>query len=390
MIIGLTFILLLVLLLPFLFHRIERNLELFLFVMGITAAMIAGVLHPALLRGALIHPLPITVTVFAMGLLFKLTRVRIEQAVTRLRTRMPDHLFIFLMILLLGLLSSIITVIIASLVLVEIVALLRLQRKAEVRVVILACYALGLGAVLTPIGEPLSTIATLRLAGEPYHAGFWFLMRELGLWIVPGVLLFAALSLFFREPHIAAGPTPGAEPPVVRALAETYFEVALRAAKVYLFVMALVFLGEAFRVMVDRYVIHLPSLVLYWINIISAVLDNATLAAAEISPAMHIGQIRDILLGLLIAGGMLIPGNIPNIIAAGKLKIGSREWARFALPVGFAAMLVCFVFLLVLPGPEPQPPDSMQAEAPASLPAEAGTQVMPAPHSAATGAHVPP
>ena len=367
MIIGLTLILLLVLLLPFLVHRIERNLELFLFVMGITAAILAGVLKPPVLRGALIHPLPITATVFAMGLLFKLTRVWIEQAVARLRTRLPDHLFIFLMILVLGLLSSVITVIIASLVLVEIVALLRLQRKAEVQVVILACYALGLGAVLTPIGEPLSTIATLRLAGEPYHAGFWFLMRELGLWIVPGVVLFAALSLFFREPRCVTGPAPAAEPPVVRALAETYWEIVLRAAKVYLFVMALVFLGEAFRVVVDRYVIQRPSLVLYWINIISAVLDNATLAAAEISPSMHIGQIRDILLGLLIAGGMLIPGNIPNIIAAGKLKISSREWARFALPVGLAVMLACFVALLVLSGPEPPPPTSTQTAAPAAM-----------------------
>jgi len=64
---------------------------------------------------------------------------------------------------------------------------------------------------------------------------------------------------------------------------------------------------------------------------------------------MEMGQIRDILLGLLLAGGLLIPGNIPNIIAASKLNIGSKEWARFAVPVGLAAMTVTFLLLLVLP-----------------------------------------
>ena len=48
---------------------------------------------------------------------------------------------------------------------------------------------------------------------------------------------------------------------------------------------------------------------MYWINIVSAVLDNATLAAAEISPAMDTTTISNILMGLLISGGMLIPGN---------------------------------------------------------------------------------
>ena len=80
---------------------------------------------------------------------------------------------------------------------------------------------------------------------------------------------------------------------------------------------------------------------------ISAVLDNATLAAAEVSHKMTAETIRAILMGLLIAGGMLIPGNIPNIIAAGKLNITSKEWAVFGLPVGLIIMAVFFVILFV-------------------------------------------
>ncbi len=347
MIVGLILVLALVLVLPFAVHRIERNLELFLFVMGLAAAGIARVFSAKLVHSALVDPIAITVAVLGMGLLFKYSRQWLERGVTAAIARMPVRLFVFLTILLLGLVSSVITVIVASLVLVEVVSILRLQRKAEVRVVILACYALGLGAVLTPIGEPLSTIATLKLAGEPYHADFWFLMRLLGPWIVPGVLLFAGLSFCFRAP-----PTRGTAPEATLSAApldETLGDVVWRAVKVYVFVMALVLLGEAFRVLVDRYVVHLPAEGLFWINIISAVLDNATLAAAEMSPSMELRQIRDILLGLLISGGMLIPGNIPNIIAAGKLRIGSREWAVFAVPVGLAAMLLCFGLLVLLP-----------------------------------------
>jgi predicted cation transporter len=127
---------------------------------------------------------------------------------------------------------------------------------------------------------------------------------------------------------------------------ETMADVFARAGRVYLFVMALTLLGEGFKPIIDAYIIRLPTAALYWINMISAILDNATLTAAEISPRMTLPQIRSVLMGLLIAGGMLIPGNIPNIIAAGKLEIGSREWARLGVPLGLVMMAIAFVFLM--------------------------------------------
>ena len=45
---------------------------------------------------------------------------------------------------------------------------------------------------------------------------------------------------------------------------------------------------------------------------------------------------------------MLIPGNIPNIVCAGKLGIKSGEWARIGLPIGLAAMGVYFATLLAM------------------------------------------
>jgi predicted cation transporter len=44
---------------------------------------------------------------------------------------------------------------------------------------------------------------------------------------------------------------------------------------------------------------------------------------------------------------MLIPGNIPNIIAAHALKIKSTEWAKLGVPLGLVVMLVT-MFLLML------------------------------------------
>lgn len=349
-ILALCVILVLVLVLPFTFHAVERNLEVFLFIMGIAAAVVGGVLNAKLAMDALVHPWAISAAVLGMGFIFKWTRAPIERGVRWLQIRLSPKVLVFLLILALGLSSSVITVIVASLVLVEIISILRLDRAAEVRIVVLACFALGLGAALTPIGEPLSTIAVFKLSGEPYHAGFWFLLKVLGWWAVPGIAAFAALSLFFHPRDVGAGGETLTEDEAEVRRDESVRDVFVRAIKVYLFVMALVFLGEGFKPLVDRYVLKLPALALYWINTVSAVLDNATLTAAEISPQMEIGQIRDVLLGLLLAGGMLIPGNIPNIIAASKLKIRSKEWAVFALPVGFAVMAIYFVALILVPG----------------------------------------
>jgi predicted cation transporter len=163
----------------------------------------------------------------------------------------------------------------------------------------------------------------------------------LGIWIIPLVLGLAAWTAFYRNPA-------GGEPTLTEDKAESYFDVALRAGKVYLFVMALVLLGTGFLPIVEKYLLNVSAHALYWINTVSAVLDNATLTAAEMSPSMELETIKELLLGLLIAGGMLIPGNIPNIICAGKLSIKSKEWAKFGIPLGLAIMIGIFAIQLVI------------------------------------------
>ena len=131
-------------------------------------------------------------------------------------------------------------------------------------------------------------------------------------------------------------------------LRESYREVIKWCIKIFVFVAALVLLGESFSVLIEKYFIKLDPWVLYWINTVSAILDNATLAAAEIGPALSVSQIKVILISLMISGGMLIPGNIPNIIAADKLHIGMREWARVAVPIGLVLLSVYFVVVFYI------------------------------------------
>jgi len=340
--IGLFIILAVVLIAPFSVKIIEEELEIFLFVIGCIAITITAQWRAPLIKEALTEPIKIALAVFIAGFLFRALQKPIARSVNKIADALGIKLFAFLVIVILGFLSSIITAIIAALVLVEIITHLTFERKNEIHLVILACFSIGLGAALTPIGEPLSTIAIAKLKGVPYYADFLFIFRHLRLFIIPGVILFGLLGAILMpgKRQKVQGLRGGKE--------ENIIYLGVRALKVYAFVMALIFLGQGFKPIVEAYISRIPHQGLYWLNMLSAVLDNATLAAAEIDPSMTLLQIKSALLGLLIAGGMLIPGNIPNIICAGKLKIKSSEWARFGVPLGLLVMTGYFFLLMFI------------------------------------------
>jgi predicted cation transporter len=364
---GLLIIFALVLILPFRVTRIEHNLELFLFACGAAALTIAGFMSipgahtgwsPAIVTEALLSPLniasflgiPIGIVqiVLLAGLLLHFFYHRIQEAIVGMVGRLPLQWIVFLLIVILGLVSSIISAILAAIILVEIVNTLPVVKKTKVQITVVACFSIGLGAGLTPLGEPLSTIVISKLSGAPYHAGFTYLFEKLAWYILPAIVLLGLVGvLLFSRTH------NGNQHLECRVERETVPDILIRAGKVYLFIIALVFLGEGFRPLILEYVILVPSAGLYWINMVSAVLDNATLAAAEIGPVLSSRQITSALMGLLISGGMLIPGNIPNIVAAAKLGISSSEWARVGIPLGIGLMLAFFVILFVpgWPGP---------------------------------------
>jgi predicted cation transporter len=361
---GLFAIFLIVLLGPFLVKKIEHNLEVFLFSMGVIAVTVNSLFLKAssntgtgaegtlpnwnfhLVERALVDPVEISLAVLFAGLIFHYGRGHIRTIMQKIMTRIPLKIVVFTVIVMLGLLSSVITAIIAALFLVEIISALKLSRKTMVNLTIIACFAIGLGAALTPIGEPLSTIVIKTKLKED----FFYLADLLGIYIIPGVLTFGLIGIFFasrKEKDAAKEEVTSADD-----AHERIKDVLIRAAKVYVFVMALVLLGTGFTPIIEWYVTKMSGEALYWVNMVSAILDNATLAAAEIDPSMIVPglpdpaiKIKSVLMGLLISGGMLIPGNIPNIIAANKLGITSKEWARLGVPLGLVAMLVYFIIL---------------------------------------------
>ena len=338
---GLSAIFVGVLVGPFLNKKVEANLEAFLFIMGVISATVSDAWSLELIHEGLVAPIEITAAVLGAGVLFHYLRKYIDHAMRRMLITVPLSLIISSGIIILGLLSSLISAIIAALLLVELITVLPLHRHAEVNLTVIACFAIGLGAALTPLGEPLSTIVVSKLSGAPYHADFFYLFKLLALYVVPSVVVLGVVGIFF----VRQKPEDSEESLAAEEEEEKLSEVFVRAGKVYIFVMALIFLGAGFKPLIDTYIINLSSQILFWVNMVSAVLDNATLAAAEIGPTMSEGQIKSALLGLLISGGMLIPGNIPNIISAHALHIKSTEWARLGVPLGFVIMAGTAVLL---------------------------------------------
>ena len=329
----------LVLVLPLAVPVIERNIELFLLAFGALAVTVSSRWSGELAREAARAPIPITVTVLAVGLAFHYGRPLLDRAFRSVQRTLPLPALLFLLVTGLGLASSVITAIIAALILTETMHLLRLGRKQEIAVTVLASYAIGLGAVLTPIGEPLATIVTAKLGGN-----FLFLARLMGPWIIPGVLL-AGLAASLTHSH------PGGAPLKDTKRKENLATVLLRTGKVFIFVEALVLLGTGLSPLSEYYVPRLHAVTLFWCNTLSAVLDNATLASAEVTPALSPRQLTGALLSLLVSGGLLIPGNIPNIIAASHLRIRSGEWAKAAFLPGMAGLLLYFLAWFFLTGP---------------------------------------
>ena len=191
MFIGLGLILLAVLVGPIFIKPVERNIELFFLSVGALTSIISGQFGWPLVHAAVTEPIALTIAVLVFGALARVARPAFDQGVQRLRAVVSARWIYFALIMALGLLSSVITAVIAALLLVEAIAMLKLDRPSETAAVVLACFAIGLGAALTPVGEPLGTIAISALGAD-----FWYLMRLLGPLVIAGIVIVAVISLF--------------------------------------------------------------------------------------------------------------------------------------------------------------------------------------------------
>ena len=327
-------VLLLLLLGPLAIRPIEHHLELFILGVGIVATFLSGGPRVEVIHSALSEPILITIAVIVAALIFRAAREQLDKSFHWLRARIRRPILTAASIFVVAMLSSAITAIVAALVLVEIAGLLHLHDGPRERVIVAGCFAVGLGAALTPVGEPLSTLAASALG-----LGFFGLFDLLAPWVVPGIVAMALLAGYFAAGEYFEAP-PGAH------VRKTRLDIVWQGGEVFGFVAGLVLISEAYAPLARQLVPRLSDALLFWANTISAVLDNATLVALEVR-AVPAERARDIILALLISGGMLIPGNIPNVIAAGALNIKSGTWARLAIPIGLVLLGIYFAVLQV-------------------------------------------
>ncbi|MGZ6240971.1 MAG: DUF1646 family protein, partial [Candidatus Binataceae bacterium] len=190
---------------PAVSRLVEEQIELFFLVIGLLAMTLAGAWRWEVVRHAVEEPVWITLAVIVAGVVFDHLRGPMDRRLTRLRSQVARPLLCTGAVFMIALLSSVITAIVAALVLVEMVGLLRVDTRARLRITVAGCFAIGLGASLTPLGEPLST-----LAADALGLGFTGLFSLLAPYVLPGMLACSITAGLFAAGQEDEGATPAA------------------------------------------------------------------------------------------------------------------------------------------------------------------------------------
>lgn len=324
----LTIVVLNLLLWPLVSKWVENHLEIFLLLVGVAAVTITGGWSKEFVYQTLNAPVNVAFIVLVVSIIFNYySRYIFRILFVLFRYLEPQYSFAVL-VFILGLSSSIFSVTVSALVLAEVLQVVNLERDQTIKVAICACYAIGMGAVLMPLAEPLGLVIHNELAAGPYQADFFFVLRHFFQWIAPGIAAVALLAGYVVR-HVNTQVRLH-----IREDKEDYKSMLRRTWHIYLFVAALHLISTGLRPFAQSTIAHLSGKILFWANASSIIIDNATLAAIEVTPVVTLNNLMYMVVGLVAFGSMLVQGNLPNIVAAEKLGIKSREWARFAVPLG--------------------------------------------------------
>jgi len=326
---------------PLVSKWVENHLEVFLLLVGIAAVTVTGGWSIDFIYQTLNAPVNVAFIVLVVSVIFNYySRYIFRVLFVLFRYLEPQYSFAVL-VFLLGITSSIFSVTVAALVLAEVLQVVNLERDQTIKVTICACYAIGLGSILLPLAEPMGLIIYNQLSAGPHQADFFFMLRHFFWWIAPGIGLLA-LAAGYTVRQIDTNIQLH-----IREDKESYKSMLRRTWHIYLFVAALHLISTGLRPFAQSTVAHLSGKILFWANSASVVIDNATLAAIEVTPAVTLHNLMFMVLGLVAFGSMLVQGNLPNIVAAEKLGIKSREWARVAVPMGVVLTVIYFVGLWI-------------------------------------------
>ncbi|HUS76949.1 MAG TPA: DUF1646 family protein [Methanothrix sp.] len=242
--IGLIPIFVAVLLGPLMIKRIERNIEAFLFLMGVCAVAISRSWHIGIVEEAVQKPVVvgIVLTVLVAGLIAHYIRPNFFRSINDLLLDRITMKVIFLeIVVVLGLLAAIVTPILSFFVLVEAVNHLPLTRKARANITVLGCLSIFLGAALAMVEGPSSTIAIIKTQGALPSAGFLPLELQ-SLYIFMSILVLGLISIFFAGVKVSA-----IERQTYKKMS-AFKSIAIWSARVCMFTGALLLVGVAFGV----------------------------------------------------------------------------------------------------------------------------------------------
>jgi len=118
---------------PLAIAKIEHNIELYFLALGVLATMLGSGFTRELISEALHEPVAISVAVMVAALLFGWMRRMLDRVFNRLRKRVSRPVLTAATIFAIASISSVITAIVAALVLVEVIGLLHFARDKRVR-----------------------------------------------------------------------------------------------------------------------------------------------------------------------------------------------------------------------------------------------------------------
>src|SRR5260370_9712312 len=127
---------------------------MFFIIAGSFASAITGQWSSGLFRAALAEPIALTIAVLVFGVIARILRPTLDRSLQRMIKVVAPRWIYFGLIITLGLLSSVITAVIAALILVEAVALLKLDRPGKTAAVVLARFAIRMEPAVTPGVSP--------------------------------------------------------------------------------------------------------------------------------------------------------------------------------------------------------------------------------------------
>ena len=321
---------------------VENHLEVFLLIVGAAAITVTHRWNYHFIYETLNAPVNVAFIVLVVSIIFNYYSRYIFRILFVLFKYFEPRYSFAILILFLGLTSSLFSVTVAALVLAEVLQVINLERTQTVKITVYACYAIGMGAILLPLADPLGLVIYHQLAEGPYRADFFFMLRHFFVWIAPGIALMA-LATGYTVRH--------ANTQVQVHICEDkedYKSMLRRTWHIYMFVAALHLISTGLRPFAQSTIAHLSGKILFWANASSIIIDNATLAAIEVTPAVTLDNLLYMVIGLAAFGSMLVQGNLPNIVAAEKLGIKSREWARIAVPTGLVLTSGYFIALCFL------------------------------------------